>query len=115
MGSNSQLIADLGARQLQPCVSICTHLQYIMEEKSPTNTVMTFYNDLADEVDQHFARALQSTTTSVNQGRKREYEQDIMCFQDTTLSHDSGKAVKQTSQFYTAKYLISNNCYSALR
>ena len=35
-------------------------------EKSPSTsatTVMTFYNDLADEVDQHFARALKSATT----------------------------------------------------
>ena len=37
-------------------------------EKCPSTsaaTVMTFYNDLADEVDQHFARALQSATTPV--------------------------------------------------
>ena len=38
-------------------------------EKSPTTsvaTVMTFYHDLTDEVDQHFARALQSATTPVH-------------------------------------------------
>ena len=38
-------------------------------EKTPTTTVatvMTFYNDLADEVDQHFARALQSATSPVH-------------------------------------------------
>ena len=36
-----------------------------MEKNRSTSaaTVMTFYNDLADEVDQHFARALQSATT----------------------------------------------------
>lgn len=38
-----------------------------MEESSPTSvtTVTTFYNNVADEVDQHFARALQSAATSV--------------------------------------------------
>lgn len=32
-------------------------------EKNCSTSAMTFYNDLADEVDQHFARALQSATT----------------------------------------------------
>ena len=35
-----------------------------MEEKSPT--VKTFYSDLADEVDQHFARALHSANANVH-------------------------------------------------
>jgi hypothetical protein len=30
--------------------------------------VKTFYHNVADEVDQHFARALQSTTTAVQGG-----------------------------------------------
>ncbi len=30
--------------------------------------VKTFYNNVADEVDQHFARALQSATTAVQGG-----------------------------------------------
>lgn len=30
--------------------------------------VKTFYSNLADEVDQHFARALQSATTAQSQG-----------------------------------------------
>ena len=38
-------------------------------EKSPSTSVTTFYNNVADEVDQHFARALQSAATPVqNQG-----------------------------------------------
>ena len=40
-----------------------------MEENSPTNslaTVMTFYSNLADEVDQHFTRALQTANAEVN-------------------------------------------------
>ena len=40
-----------------------------MEQNSPTNsltTVMTFYNNLADEVDQHFTRALQTANAEVN-------------------------------------------------
>ena len=40
-----------------------------MEENSPTNsltTVMKFYSNLADEVDQHFTRALHAANIDVH-------------------------------------------------
>lgn len=67
-------------------------------DKSPrlSTTVMTFYNDLADEVDQHFSRALHSANTTKKASNH-----------DETRFHDFGKnkGTQHIIQFVTSNIM----------